>query len=282
MEIKHMAFLEALFTEVTSELESYEPDTREGIASRWYQWLKEGATIASNGKNRIQLYQRVVSKEVCVFSLLRQLRSYAWQIEKLDGSIEYRRRLEKAVNTFVRRLRELYSGRDPYNTHAIVYFDEANVLHPSWALDHQTSYAGLMRVLRYICGRSIFFVFLSSSPRLLQFGATKICRAGKYPPYGSPNDLYGDQQPFFELSFDTFSRRFTSEAKESGKLTLSGVCELGQITKFGRPMYVKSKRSLLNICSKTFHSGGIPIIKVHLTHIHLFGTTIRWTWPCSN
>jgi hypothetical protein len=65
--IRHLSFLEALFTEVTKQLESYEPSTRENIARQWYEWLKEDATSLSYGLNRTELYRRVVanSEEVC-------------------------------------------------------------------------------------------------------------------------------------------------------------------------------------------------------------------------
>jgi hypothetical protein len=71
--IRHMAFLEALFKEVIKELERYEVDTWGGIAFRWYQWRKEGATTDENGSNRSQLYSRVLqrAKNMCEFSLLR-------------------------------------------------------------------------------------------------------------------------------------------------------------------------------------------------------------------
>jgi hypothetical protein len=65
--IRHMCFLGVLFTQVTEQLGSYSPSTRENIARQWYDWLKEGATALSNGPNRTELYRRVVAKarEVC-------------------------------------------------------------------------------------------------------------------------------------------------------------------------------------------------------------------------
>ena len=65
--IRHMCFLEALFAEVTERLEDYTAGTREQVARKWYECLKEGVTPGSNDTNRSRFYEQVVSKaqEVC-------------------------------------------------------------------------------------------------------------------------------------------------------------------------------------------------------------------------
>jgi hypothetical protein len=61
---KYMSFLEALFKQTVTNLESYTSNTQEGIASKWYEWMKEGATVETVGINRQQLYRSVLTEAV--------------------------------------------------------------------------------------------------------------------------------------------------------------------------------------------------------------------------
>lgn len=117
---------------------------------------------------------------------------------------------------------------------AIVYFDEADTLLSSSdgnVLHQRTPYFALMHTLSLITKIPIFFIFLSTNSTLQTFA-----------PINAQHPSIRVQEsselipPLFELPFDTFAYEFTKQAKKEGKLTLSGVCELGQMTKFGRPM----------------------------------------------
>ena len=111
---------------------------------------------------------------------------------------------------------------------AIVYFDEAHTLNVQGSSNR---YFGLMRVLNQIVQVPIFFVFLSTNTSLHSFSPTKEL----YPSarVQTSMDLI---PPFFELPFDAFCEKFTEEAEKKGMLTLDGVCQIGQMSKFGRPM----------------------------------------------
>jgi hypothetical protein len=141
--------------------------------------------------------------------------------------------LVKAAKSLVKRLVKLQGGSmDGFI--AIVYFDEAHTLHHPPSNDSsnwRSPYAALMHILSFISRVRIFFVFLSTNSNLYKFAPTD----AHYPSLRvqGPSTLI---PPLFELPFDTFAHGFTTQAKKSNKLTLSGVCELKQMAKFGRPM----------------------------------------------
>jgi hypothetical protein len=88
-----------------------------------------------------------------------------------------------------------------------------------------------MRAIKDISESSIFFVFLSTNSSLQYFAPTK----ANYASDRARNEA-DLRQPFFELPFDTFSRQFSVQVRQASKMTLAGVCELEQMSKFGRPM----------------------------------------------
>jgi hypothetical protein len=152
------------------------------------------------------------------------------QLEESHKPIEHYQTLQNAAHALLQRLDELYqeTGKPfvskPFKL--LVYFDEAHRLQMSSKSNN--AYDSLMNAISSINGRSIFFVFLSTDPRIRSFNSINV----DYD-IEDKRDL---TQPFFELPFDTFSRNFWSEVKAADKMTLAGVCELEQMTKFGRPM----------------------------------------------
>ncbi|KAG7089269.1 hypothetical protein E1B28_010967 [Marasmius oreades] len=229
-----LVFLQALFNETVAELQSQKTKITKGtpqeIASKWYKWMNVGSTVDNVGTNRTMLYDRVVAKA-------RKLEQEPVDHQK---PLEHR---EKALNTAARSLvdclQKLYNYPIPFC--AIVYFDEAHTLSKSLPeKSHQrTPYYALMHVLNMINDKQIFFVFLSTNSSLKTSAPTKAA----YPSIRVQNNTELIP-PFFELRFDIFCRKFTSEAKEAGKLTLEGVCDLGQMAKFGRPMWHSYYQSL--------------------------------------
>ncbi|KAG7089278.1 hypothetical protein E1B28_010977 [Marasmius oreades] len=231
-----LVFLQALFNETVAELQSQKTKITKGtpqeIASKWYEWMKVGSTVDNVGTNRTMLYDRVVEKA-------RELEREPVDHQKL---LEHRAKaLRTAAQSLVDCLKKLYKTEVEFC--AIVYFDEAHTLSlPSNKSHRRTPYYALMRVLNMINDMQIFFVFLSTNSSLLTFAP--LASKAVYP---APIRVQNNTElipPFFELRFDTFCRKFTSDAKEVGKLTLEGVCDLGQMTKFGRPMWHSYYQSL--------------------------------------
>ncbi|HEV7736223.1 MAG TPA: hypothetical protein VGO47_02475 [Chlamydiales bacterium] len=58
---RHYNFLEALFLKVVKKLKHYEQGDPQMIASRWYEWMKDGSTPLEVGSNRRDFYAGVVS-----------------------------------------------------------------------------------------------------------------------------------------------------------------------------------------------------------------------------
>ncbi|KAG7089252.1 hypothetical protein E1B28_010951 [Marasmius oreades] len=232
-----LVFLQALFSETVAELQSYKKGTPQEIAGKWYEWMKDGSTVDSVGTNRTMFYDRVVEKA-------RELK----RSKPANHQELLKRRAEAlitVVKSFVNRLEELYDRRAEFS--AIVYFDEAHTLFSTSNGPHnRTPYYALMRVLHIISNERIFFVFLSTDPILIRstdFKPPTVAKAAWYPSIRvqKSNELI---PPFFELPFNAFCRGFTTQAKEEGKLTLVGVCELGQMAKFGRSMWYAYCQSL--------------------------------------
>ncbi|KAG7089193.1 hypothetical protein E1B28_010895 [Marasmius oreades] len=221
-----LVFLQALFNETVAELQSQKTEITKGtpqeIAGKWYNWMKDGSTVDNVGPNRTMLYDRVVKKAKELEAL---------QPPKYQKPLVHRAEaLRVAAESLVNFLKKLYKTSVKF--YAIVYFDEAHTLSlPSNKSHRRTPYYALMHVLNMIRKTPIFFVFLSTNSSLQTFTPSN----SAYPSIRVQNDTKLIP-PFFELPFDNFARKFTSEAKEVGKLTLAGVCELGQMTKFGRPM----------------------------------------------
>ncbi|KAG7089225.1 hypothetical protein E1B28_010926 [Marasmius oreades] len=97
-----------------------------------------------------------------------------------------------------------------------------------------------------ISDRQIFFVFVSTDSSLLSTNSGFQSFAPSNVSYPSIRVQKSNKliPPFFELPFDTFSHGFTTQVTQAGKLTLSGVCELGQIARFGRPLWYSYYQSL--------------------------------------
>jgi hypothetical protein len=143
--------------------------------------------------------------------------------------------LIRAAEDFTRRLTKLH-GDISGQVAAIVYFDEAHTLQsPSGnGTMMRSPYFTLMSALNRLVNLPIFFIFLSTNSSLHAFAP----RDAHYP---SLRVRVAGQKlipPFFELPYDTFCHGFTKDLQRDGELTLNGVCEIGQIAKFGRPMCV--------------------------------------------
>ncbi|KAG7091989.1 hypothetical protein E1B28_008376 [Marasmius oreades] len=218
-----LVFLQALFTETVVQLKNYKKGQPQAIARLWYDWMKKESTVYEVGKERTKFYDRVEHEARKLAGL---------KPTNVQNPLRERRTaLRAAATSLVERLQDLY-GRVTDKFCAIVYFDEAHTLFPSNGGLHKcTPYFALMTVLNMIRDKRIFFVFLSTNPSLQTFAPNHAL----YPSIRVQNS-YRLIPPFFELPFDTFSRGFTTQAKAEGKLTLAGVCDLGQMAKFGRPM----------------------------------------------
>jgi hypothetical protein len=140
-------------------------------------------------------------------------------------------RLVEAAGCLTLRLKHLHgAGGDKFL--AVAYFDEAHTLQDTSNDEHgRNPYFYLMHVLSTIENSSIFFIFLTTNssltslaPRNALYPSLRVRAGRKLIP------------PFFELPFDMFCRGLTTALKRGHNLTLNGVCELGQMVKFGRPM----------------------------------------------
>ncbi|KAG7089315.1 hypothetical protein E1B28_011010 [Marasmius oreades] len=165
-------------------------------------------------------------------------------LEKLEPSndedplADCEKALRAAAQSLVDYLQQLYEDSVKYC--AIIYFDEVHTLFsPQNGQDKRTPYYALMHVLSMLHDKRIFFVFLSTNSSLQTFAPT----GANYPSIRVQNNSKLIP-PFFKLPFDTFSRNFTAQAMQAGKLTLSGVCELEQMAKFGRPLWFSYYQSL--------------------------------------
>jgi hypothetical protein len=218
---RQFAFLAALFTQIVIELSSFGEGVRkpEVIALQWYNWMKAGATIDRVGTSRTAFYDKVISK--------------AEELEALRPANVFdffQHRLKEAAKSFLTRLAQLQEGNN-CKFSAIVYFDEAHTFQTPYS---RYPYFAIMHALSTIVDLPIFFIFLSTNSNLFTF-----------PPMDThcPTPFFRVRTdmnlipPFFELPFDTFCRNFTAEAQQAGDLTLSGVCKLKHMTKFGRPMW---------------------------------------------
>jgi hypothetical protein len=153
--------------------------------------------------------------------------------ELSDVLTAHHRRLIYAANAFTSCLNELH-GDVGDRFLAVVYFDEAHTLQ-NVGSEHQPEgrnpYFALMHVLTALESIPIFFIFLSTNSSLNSLAPTD----ARYPSLRVQSG-WKLIPPFFELPFDAFCYNFTAQAKQLGKLTLNGVCELEQMVKFGRPM----------------------------------------------
>jgi hypothetical protein len=141
-----------------------------------------------------------------------------------------------AVTTkFIERLKNLH-GPVEKKFMAVVYFDEAHTLHTDQSCTSlrphtRNPYFALMHAMSNIAHKPIFFVFLSTNTSLHSFAPTN----AMFPSAR----VRANQQlipPYFELPMDIFCEGFTQKLKDAGELTLSGVCQLKHMTKFGRAL----------------------------------------------
>jgi hypothetical protein len=58
--IRQFAFLEALFTQATSQLGTYKKGSSAAVALSWYEWMSHGATSTDVGTNRTKFYDSVI------------------------------------------------------------------------------------------------------------------------------------------------------------------------------------------------------------------------------
>jgi hypothetical protein len=133
----------------------------------------------------------------------------------------------------VERLEQLYydiDHEDRTKFRAIIYFDEAHTLKSASYSDGISCYASFLRVIDLISDIPISFVFISTQLDCF------MPRISHHENTFSRTDFSGSNQPIVLMPFDCFCRNFISEAKAADKLTLAGVCEVGQLAKFGRPM----------------------------------------------
>jgi hypothetical protein len=238
----HYCFLETLFLQVLGRLKDYEEGDAQQIASRWYQWLKIDSSANDVGSNRTGLYQQVVDKakrtQVTTGNQLMtsNLSTTTKQTTEDDILKAQQENMVAAAMNLVTRLKQLHGEIDDQFS-AIVYFDEAHTLQDVvTGVDLkgkkiQSPYFTLMSALNALCEVPIFFVFLSTDSSLHTF-TPQISIVSSFHIQGGLKLI----QPYFKLPFDTFAVGATMEAEEAGELTLSKVCQLNHITKFGRPL----------------------------------------------
>jgi hypothetical protein len=115
---------------------------------------------------------------------------------------------------------------------AVVYFDEAHTLHTNTLQPNvRNPYFALMHAMSAIDDAAIFFVFLSTNSSLHSFAPTN----ARFPSARVQDNLRLIP-PYFELPVDVYCEGFTQRLKDVGELTLSGVCQLKHMTKFGRAL----------------------------------------------
>lgn len=154
-------------------------------------------------------------------------------VEGLSSSqylLNHQNALLTAATRFVEKLRTL-QGEAPDKFSAIVYFDEAHTLQCQMNSKIRNPYFCLHHVLNTITELPICFIFLSTNSSLQAFVPTNALFPSIQVQQGL--DLI---PPFFELPFDTFCSNFTSAALDAHDLTLTGVCKLKHMAKFGRPL----------------------------------------------
>ncbi|HEV7736222.1 MAG TPA: hypothetical protein VGO47_02470 [Chlamydiales bacterium] len=131
---------------------------------------------------------------------------------------------------FVARLQELH-GEVKDKFLAIVYFDEAHTLQEWRDQSVRNSYFSLLSALNALCELPILFVFLSTNSGLHVFAPQNAV----FPSLRVQGGLRLIP-PYFELPYDTFAAGITHKEQEAGRLTLSSVCKLEQVTRIGRPL----------------------------------------------
>jgi hypothetical protein len=150
-----------------------------------------------------------------------------------------RLRLNEAANSLCGRLKQLHDSIEN-KILAFAYFDEAHTLHKvDESGTGRNPYFIFMHVLSQLQNSPIFFIFLSTNPSLSTFALTD----ADYPSLRVQKG-WKIIPPFFELPFDSFCYGLSKTLRDRGKLTLKNVCELEQVVKFGRPMWVLPHSSM--------------------------------------
>ncbi|KEP54377.1 putative G2/mitotic-specific cyclin cdc13 [Rhizoctonia solani 123E] len=212
-------FLQVLFTKTLQLVQIRFPGlTGQDLARAWAMYLKVGESEDTVGVNRQELYNSVVCEANDLFKKTKE--------PTLD-------RVKKSLRKSCSNLeRHVQATKSALTNSCFLYFDEAhslacNVPNPPPGRE-RSAYHNLGTVLSKLTDNTVFFIFLSTNPRLQGFAPA----AANYPSHR----VTANSQlipPFTELAFDLYEH----EVLKNRSLTLQNVCKTEVMVGFGRVLW---------------------------------------------